>query len=109
MLNPENTQVIRDAHPTPMRIIRIKDVMSMTGISRSHIYQLATTGVFPKSISLIPGGTSVGWIESEIENWISQRIKGSAAKSSTAMKLAVDIFFFDQISDEINKTDAFPE
>ena len=58
----------------PVRIIRIKDVMSRTGISRSHIYSLATSGGFPKSISLVEGGSSVGWIEGEIEEWITQRI-----------------------------------
>lgn len=57
------------------RLIRIKQVQAMTGLSRSYIYSLATIGKFPKSIPLVPGGTSVAFVESEIQDWINQRIK----------------------------------
>jgi prophage regulatory protein len=60
--------------PEPARILRIKDVMAKTGISRSGIYAHSSTGDFPAKLSLMPGGTAVGWIESEIEEWINQRI-----------------------------------
>jgi len=32
---------------------------------------------FPKPISLGRGGRSVGWIESEIEDWLQQQINTS--------------------------------
>jgi len=59
----------------PNRILRIKDVITKTGLSRSHLYSIAKSGDFPRSVSLIPGGTSVGWVESEIDSWIEQRIQ----------------------------------
>ena len=59
----------------PPRLIRIRDVMKLVGLSKSHIYFLAAQGKFPKSISLVPGGTSVAWLESEIEDFINQQIK----------------------------------
>jgi prophage regulatory protein len=59
----------------PPRFIRIRDVMNLVGLSKSHIYCLAAQGKFPKSIPLVPGGTSVAWIESEIEDYINQQIK----------------------------------
>ena len=57
------------------KLIRIKDVILMTGISKSYIYQLVSKNLFPKPIQLIPGGTSVAWIESEVLGWIDGRIQ----------------------------------
>lgn len=48
--------------------------MNMVGISKSHLYFLAAQGKFPKSISLVAGGTSRAWVESEVQDWINQRI-----------------------------------
>lgn len=56
------------------KIIRIKDVMAITGISKSHIYLLANEKRFPLSIPLVPGGSSRGWVESEVYEWVNQRI-----------------------------------
>jgi len=57
------------------RLLRIRSVMALTGLSRSYIYQLAAEGSFPQSVPLVPFGTSVGWVEREIEDWIDQRIE----------------------------------
>lgn len=74
LLLPSSDPVLAP-HPPSHRIIRIGDVMKMTSISRSQIYNLSGTGKFPKSIPLVPGGTSVGWLESEINNWVEERIQ----------------------------------
>jgi prophage regulatory protein len=60
-------------------IIRIKSVCYQTGMSRSHIYHLAAQGIFPKSVSLVPGGSSKGWVESEVQGWISSRVEARNA------------------------------
>ncbi len=57
------------------KLIRIRDVIAITGISKSYIYQLCSNNLFPKSVQLIPGGTSVAWIEKEVLNWIDERIQ----------------------------------
>jgi prophage regulatory protein len=57
------------------KLVRIKQVAKLTGISKSYIYQLCNEGLFPQSIHLIPGGTSVAWVESEISEWIDARIQ----------------------------------
>ena len=54
------------------RIIRLPDVTNLTGISRSNIYELVKKGKFPKQINL--GARAVGWVESEVQEWIQQRI-----------------------------------
>jgi len=58
----------------PPKFLRIKSVLERTKLSRSYIYQLSKEGVFPKSVNLVPGGTSVAWVESEVEEWIGSRI-----------------------------------
>jgi prophage regulatory protein len=55
-------------------LMRISDVTKITGISRSYLYQLSKEGLFPKSVNLVPGGTSVAWVASEVQDWIDARI-----------------------------------
>ena len=57
------------------RLIRINDVAKLTGLSKSYIYDLCNKNLFPKSIRLVPGGTAVAWVESEVLDWIESRIK----------------------------------
>ncbi len=56
------------------RLIRIKKVTEITGLSKSYIYQLVKQGVFPQSILLIAGGSAVAWLESEVNDWIESRL-----------------------------------
>jgi prophage regulatory protein len=56
-------------------ILRLPDVKSLTGLSRSTIYLRIKEGTFPTPISI--GERAVGWIDSEIENWLEERIKSS--------------------------------
>ena len=56
------------------RFIRIREVIRLTGISKSYIYQLCNDNQFPKSIQLVPGGKSVAWLESEVMDWIDSRV-----------------------------------
>ncbi len=61
-------------------VLRIRDVQSRTGLSRSTIYQRMSEDQFPQSIAL--GGRSIGWVESEINDWILERIETSRRASS---------------------------
>lgn len=55
------------------RILRRREVIRRVGYSLVHIYRLEKQGTFPKRVKL--GPNSVGWIESEIEAWIRERIR----------------------------------
>ena len=55
-----------------MRFIRLKEVMHVTGLGRSSIYNYMAEGRFPKTVSL--GGRAVAWVESEVEQWIEDRL-----------------------------------
>lgn len=56
-----------------MRIIRLQDVMASTGLARSTIYKYIHADTFPKPVPL--GGRTVGWVETEIEDWILEKIE----------------------------------
>lgn len=59
----------------PLVILRRKQVEARTGLSRSSIYAAIKVGKFPAPISL--GEKSVGWLQHEIESWISARVADS--------------------------------
>ena len=54
-------------------ILRWPDVKGRVGLCRSRIYQLIEAGKFPKQIKL--SERAIGWLESEINQWIEERIK----------------------------------
>ena len=57
------------------KIVRLKQAISDTGLSRSSIYLYIKAGTFPKPIKL--GARSIGFIESELSEWIENRITES--------------------------------
>ena len=58
----------------PPKLLRIKSVLERTELSRAYIYQLSKAGKFPRPVRLVENGTSVAWVESEVQAWIDQRI-----------------------------------
>ncbi len=54
------------------RFLRLPQVLDTVGLSKSALYARIKQGSFPKSISL--GGTSVAWIEAEVNAWQFARI-----------------------------------
>lgn len=60
-----------------MKILRIRDICQKIGIGRSTVYDWINPksprydASFPKRLRL--GKQSVGWLESEIDNWILER------------------------------------
>ena len=56
-------------------ILRLPTVKSRTGLARSTIYLRISKGNFPKPISL--GGRAVGWVESEVNDWLNRQIENS--------------------------------
>lgn len=66
---------------TGQTILRLPNVRARTGLSRSTIYLKISEGTFPAPIAL--GERSVGWVESEVDAWIAERIKASRATCPT--------------------------
>jgi predicted DNA-binding transcriptional regulator AlpA len=55
----------------PERIMRAKEVVEMTGLSRTTLWRMEKTGDFPARVSL--GVGSVGWKHSEVSEWLKER------------------------------------
>ena len=55
-----------------MRFIKLKEVLTMTGVSRSYVYQCIAEGRFPKPIKL--GGSSL-WLLDEVVSWMEDKVK----------------------------------
>ncbi|EKF9181394.1 AlpA family transcriptional regulator, partial [Vibrio cholerae] len=46
-----------------IRLIRFREVLAMTGLSRSSVYRFIEENQFPTQVQL--GGRAVAWVESE--------------------------------------------
>ena len=56
-------------------LIRLPEVQRRTGYSKAWIYRLLKEQRFPQSVKI--GSRSIAFIESEIDEWIDQRIAES--------------------------------
>ena len=59
----------------PISFLRLPQVKQRTGISRSSLYAKIQRGEFPAPVNL--GARAVGWVESEVDRWIADRIAAS--------------------------------
>jgi prophage regulatory protein len=68
-----NDIAAKRAPPGPIHVLRLPQVCKMTGLCRSSIYQMEVELRFPRRIKI--GARSVGWIESEVQSWLRQRVE----------------------------------
>lgn len=61
-----------------LAILRRKQVEARTGLSRSTIYARVSDGTFPKPVNI--GPRAVGWVESEITDWLNTQVEQSRNK-----------------------------
>jgi prophage regulatory protein len=54
-------------------LLRLHDVSARCGLKKSAIYAGMKAGTFPQCLKL--GARSSGWIASEIDAWIAERIR----------------------------------
>jgi len=70
------------------KILRLPQVLDIVGLSRSTIYAKIKAGEFPPQIRL--SKRSSGWIHSEIQSWIDERVANSPANAWTEAREALD-------------------
>jgi prophage regulatory protein len=58
-----------------VRFIRLKEVLTICGKSRSSVYDAIKKGDFPEPVKL--HGRSSAWIKSEVEQWVVECIRAS--------------------------------
>jgi prophage regulatory protein len=59
------------------RLLRCSEVLQRVGIGRSAMYARIKNGTFPRPVPT--GSNSVAWVESEIDQWIADRIAARRA------------------------------
>lgn len=65
-----------------MRILRLPEVIEITGLSRMTIYRKEAAGEFPKRRRL--GRNAIGWLDQEVEMWIQSCPTAQEPKSPVA-------------------------
>ncbi|HCH6462467.1 TPA: AlpA family transcriptional regulator [Vibrio parahaemolyticus] len=55
-----------------MRLIRLKEVIYKTGLSKATLYRLIQSGDFPESVSI--ANRSVAWEESLVDEWLIKKV-----------------------------------
>ena len=76
MVSPSKNS-INTNNKQPEKLLRWPEVQARVGFCKSYSYVLQKKGIFPKSIKLIEGGRAVGYLESEIDEFVNKRIKQS--------------------------------
>jgi prophage regulatory protein len=60
------------SRPTPDKLLRLPDVLRLTGLRRSSVYEKMKAGTFPRSVKV--GARAVTWSEAAIQAWIRERL-----------------------------------
>jgi prophage regulatory protein len=58
----------------PPQILRLKQVLSITAIGKTQLLDAVAKGMFPRPIKLLETGRSVGWLASEVAQYLERRI-----------------------------------
>ena len=69
------------------RLVRIPEVLALTGLSRSTLYRLEDDGLFPRRVKL--GKRSVAYREVQIREWITNRAHAAADPAARTTERAV--------------------
>ena len=75
---PENT--FSNLQEGKDRILRIAEVRGIVGICTASIYSYMKKGEFPNQIKI--GPRMVGWLESEIQEWIASQVTATRDKKT---------------------------
>ena len=62
--------------PTQPKVLRMRQLVAYTNLSKSYIYQKINEGHFPPGYMISPGIRA--WQKSEIDNWLDQRMGKNA-------------------------------
>ena len=62
------------------RVLRSAQVEARTGLSRRTIGVRVAEGTFPRPVQL--GGDALGWLESDVDGWIRERIAQSRGRTT---------------------------
>lgn len=61
------------ANSTSLRIVRPHEARNRLGVSPAKLFDMVARGQFPRPFTIVPGGRAVGWLEGDVDAWISAR------------------------------------
>lgn len=67
----------RNLQHGPIRLLRLAQVLDVTGLGKTKIYELQSEGSFPMRVQITDH--SVGWIEDEVQAWLTKRVAASVS------------------------------
>ena len=68
--------------PESVQVIRHAQVCIKLQISSAKLFDLIAKGVFPRPFTLVPGGRAVGFLESDVDQWILERKAASEQEAA---------------------------
>ena len=71
------TSTVTSASTGRIRILRLGQVLDVTGLGKTKIYELQSEGNFPMRVQIT--AHSVGWIEEDVQAWLAKRVAISAS------------------------------
>ena len=85
ILSKRITTVVPQAEDQPLyadetRLVRLPEVLAMTGLTKATIYNWQAVGRFPRPLRL--GRRAVAWRRSDLINWLEGRAIGGRAAAS---------------------------
>jgi len=66
-------QTTKTQEPASVRIVRNAQVRAKLDVSEAKLFDMIAKGVFPTPFQIVPGGRAVGWLESDVDDWILAR------------------------------------
>ena len=61
-------------------MLRLAQVIAVTGLGKTKIYELQAEGTFPMRVKLT--AHSVAWIEEDVQTWLARRVEASPPLST---------------------------
>jgi prophage regulatory protein len=56
----------------PIRILRLAQVLQVTGLGKTTVYELQSHGAFPMRVKITD--YCVGWVEQDVQAWLKHRV-----------------------------------
>jgi prophage regulatory protein len=64
-------------------LLKLPEVKRRVGLSKTDIYIMMSANRFPRNVKI--SIRSVAWVESEIENWVQQKIAKSRPQNKDSL------------------------
>ena len=73
--------------PTNKRIVRQAEVLARTGLRPTALKDAIIRGEFPRAIHMTDHGRAMGWLEAELDAWLTARIVARDERPTAARQL----------------------